>query len=236
MRTVIGGMVALGLIGAGPSALAHPQDPVIRPTQDLSREMEADEFFANYDTYLKLARSERAHYRLAYYVMTDQRPATGISLFLRVRQDVRPLRVAENGRVLDLPRPSEMLLSPHVLIKGRLARKTVVEARLEPDWDASPEMAISSLLLALQEAQAGEKKGAGLLGFAVPKLDRIYFRGVSQGEVVRGDGRSRPLPKSPSGSLMLIFADNPRAVSVRFLDAPTSMDIGAAPGSVPVSP
>jgi hypothetical protein len=96
-----------------------------------------------------------------------------------------------------------------------------VEALVRP----AAQMDVRELAAAIDQASAGEKKLAGLMGFMAPKFTELGFEGVPSGEVHFADGHKAPLPLD--GALPVFApAKFPGAVTVVLPNPPSRVTIG----------
>lgn len=191
------------------------------------KSVEAKRLFPFYDRYLAIPAAERTHFGMAYTLRREGGTLEGVQATLVDGGRRTPIRIAPSGRVLTLPTAAQ-------LRSGRVEFNLPENARfgmslaIEPTARLAEEMSAADLKKAVEQAAAGARRAAGVMGFAVPRLDRIVFAGVGSGQAVSADGRAQALP-AQNGGPAFVPASHPQASVLRFPSAPRSAQIGGAP-------
>lgn len=150
--------------------------------------------FPYLEGYLKLAPTERSRFTLNYRLIGDAASMASVKVGLVAKGRTAPMPLAGDGRILTLPTLSQFQDGTQVSIDAAKGSKLHLELSVEPALKPAPEMDAHEISAAIDQAQAGEQKLAGLFAFAAPKLTRAIFLGVKSGEAVGPDGKTRPLP------------------------------------------
>ncbi|THD74513.1 MAG: hypothetical protein E7812_19585 [Phenylobacterium sp.] len=173
-------------------------------------------------TYWKLAPGERNRFVLAYVFKHNGQPLAG-PMWILMGQARNPIPLAD-GRVTRLPTAAELdggKLEIALDEKEKVSVNLQVEALIRP----AAQLDARELAAAIDQATAGEKKVAGLVGFMAPKLTEVVFVGVASGEAQFVDGHRAPLPLD-NGAPAFTPAKFPGAVKIVLPKPPTIILIG----------
>ena len=168
--------------------------------------------------YWKLAPAERSRFTLAYVFKHNGQPLPG-AMWILMGTSKATLPLGPEGRVLRLPTAAELedgKLQIALDEKEKVNVNLQVEALVRP----AAQLDARDLAAAIDQATAGEKKVAGLVGFMAPKLTETLFVGVASGEAQFADGHRVPLPLD-DGAPAFAPAKFPGAVKVVLPKAPT---------------
>lgn len=172
--------------------------------------------------YLELPPAERSHFTMAYYLKLGSQPLTAPVWI--VEGDKRtPLALGPTGRVSRLPSLAQ-LASAKLAIGLDPATKINTVLGVEPTIAPAADLDAHELAAAIAQAAVGEKKAAGLLAMAMPKLSNVAFVGVTSGEVEFADGRHAALPLV-KGAPTYDPAAQPNARRIRLPKTPDKLDI-----------
>lgn len=174
------------------------------------------------EAYLKLPPQERNRFTLAYYLTRDGKPAEDLKVWIADGATKTPVPVGPKGKLERLPTLAQLQSkSVKTVFDAPETAKLGINLAVEPTARPAPEMDAAELALAVAQAAKGAKKAAGLVGFAVPKLQKVRIRAAS-GQVVFADGRTQALPIE-AGSVVFEPAKLKGAVKLRFPAAPERM-------------
>lgn len=182
--------------------------------------------FPYLEQYLKIPPAQRSRFVVAYRMLQGGKPVSGAKFWIVEGATRTPIALGPDGKVLSLP-------NLHQVQTGQLAAEAPPQAKFGINFDIEPliipgaDMDAGALAASIDQAQAGAKKAAGLMGFAVPNMERIYFSGVSSGEIVWPDGKRTPMAIS-HGMPVFDAATGRKAMAVHFAKAPARMSIGPA--------
>jgi hypothetical protein len=182
--------------------------------------------FPYLDKYFALPPAQRDRFVMGYTFRKDGKPAADLKGWIIQAGGRRePLALGPDGRVLRLPTAAE-LQSAMLALDVPEGVKMGVTLDLLPSVPPAREMAARDLSLAIDQANAGMAKAAGLLSFATPRLIAVSFQGAGSGTAVLADGRQAPLPLAEgapayaparlTGAARLVFARIPARLT--FLD------------------
>lgn len=176
--------------------------------------------FPYYDLYLGIPADERSRFVMAYYLKVNGKPTSGQNLFVVMPGGARTLLTqAADGRITRMPTLAE--LKDGVLDADRKnpTDKFSLSMEMQPVVRLGETMATADLHAAIEQCNAAIKKRAGVVGFAVPKMEQVIFVGAPAGNALLADGKSAPLPQF-KGMAFYRPAALPGAQSLKFAKAP----------------
>ena len=176
-----------------------------------------------FEAYLKLPPAERNHFTMAYYFHIGTQPLTA-PVWLVEGDRRTPVPIGPSGRVERLPTLAQ-LANGKFAVGLDTAVKFNVTLSLEPVVAPATELDARELAAAIAQASASERKAAGIMALAMPKMTSVAFVGAGSGEVEFADGRRAPLPLV-KGVPTYTPADQPNARRIRLPRVPDKLDIG----------
>jgi len=197
---------------------------VAAPAQAAEKLVPLAKVFPYLEQYLRIPPAQRSRFVLAYRVMQGGKPAAGIKFWIVEGATRTPIALAPDGKVTTLP-------NLHQIQAAQLAAETPPQTKFGINFGIEPliipgaDMDAAALAASVDQAQAGAKKAAGVMGFAVPTMERIYFAGVPSGELVWPDGKRTPMPTA-HGMPFFDVATGRKATAVHIAKAPSRMSIG----------
>jgi hypothetical protein len=192
------------------------------PALAAERLIEAKKLLVYLEPYLKLPAAERNHFTVAYYLRVGGEPLTApVTLVAGDRRT--PLPVSPRGKLQRLPSLAE-LDGGKLAIGVDPATKISMTLGIEPLVAPAADLDAHELAAAIAQAAVGERKVAGIMAMAMPKLSNVAFVGVTSGEVEYADGRHAPLPLV-KGAPTYDPALQPNAKRIRLPKAPDKIDI-----------
>lgn len=183
-----------------------------------------DKVFPYLQGYLELPSAERSRFVLDYRLMGESKGLQTVRATLVEKGGSAPLAIGADGRFDRLPTLQQFRDKAQLSIEAAKGVRLGVALSVEPAARPSREIDAADLAATLVQAQAGERKVAGVLAFAAPKLTRVAFDGVKGGEAVWPDGRAQPLPLV-KGRPVFDPAALQGAKMVRFAAAPTRAEL-----------
>ena len=205
--------LALGLLAA--AAIAGPARA--------EKLVDAGKVLPFLDAYWKIPPAERNRFTMAYALRQEGRPLTAPVWLVTGTERLR-LPLSAEGRITRLPTAAQ-LAGAKIAVDLPEKAKVSVGLGIEPVLAPAAEMDAQTLAAALTQAQSGARKAAGVMRFAMPKLERLVFEGVPGGVVAYADGRTAPLPVQ-KGNVVFAPKDHPGARTLRFPKAPSRVQIG----------
>lgn len=175
-RTLSSLILASGLAGVAGPALAE-------------RSVPANRILPYLDRYLTLPAGQRSHFVPAYFIQRDGAPVANLT----ARIGEARFRTNAEGRFLPLP-TLEQWRSGEMVLDVAEGERFSVQLQVLATVRRAAEMPASDLATAVSQANAAVRRAAGVLGFAVPRIDRIVLRGAREATVVDAQGRRRTLP------------------------------------------
>lgn len=209
--------IAAAALIAGLAAPALAQQKAL--TLDLKK------VFPYLQAYQSLPAAERSKFRMAYFMTLEPRSALQV---VYVDGALRtPVTLGPEGRVMALPTPEMFSAKAKVELTATKGAKLKQQLAIEPALRPAAELDARELAAAVRQASVGSKKAAGMLGFAVPKFERVVFRGAAGGQIVDAAGKISPLPVV-KGDPVFDPRAYPQARLVRFSKPPRQLILGPA--------
>jgi len=151
--------------------------------------------FPYYDLYLGIPAAERSRFVMAYYLKVNGKPAGGQNLYVVMPGGARTLLAqAADGRFTRLPTLAELKDGVLDADKKSAADKFSISMEMQPVARLGETVATADFVAALDQCNTAIKKRAGVIGFAVPKMEQVLFVGAGSGAAVLADGKTAPLP------------------------------------------
>ncbi|MCF8506705.1 MAG: hypothetical protein K9G59_17490 [Caulobacter sp.] len=151
--------------------------------------------FPYYDLYLGIPAAERSRFVMAYYLKVNGQPAGGQNLYLVMPGGARTLLTqAADGRFTRLPTLAELKDGVLDADRKNAADKFSVSMEMQPVVRLGETVAAADLVAALDQCNTAIKKRAGVIGFAVPRMEQVIFVGAGSGSAALAGGRAAPLP------------------------------------------
>lgn len=220
-------MAALALAGpaAGP-ALAQAKPAAAQQ----AKQVPIKKAFPYLDAYLKIPAAERSRFALAYRFQTQNGGSPGpIRVWVNQGSARTELPVAADGKVMRLPTLAMLSdKTASVTVDKASSAALGIDLSLEPTARAAAEMEAGEISAAVDQANRGIKRAAGVARFAVPTMAAAMFRDAGSGQVVMADGRRSPLPVV-GGTPYFAPASAPGARTLVFAKAPTRIVLGPVP-------
>ena len=181
--------------------------------------VELGKLFPYLDAYYRIPAQERSRFTLAYYVT----PASAVKV--KVGGVDTPL--GPDGRVLRLPTAEMLRTKQTAVLQAEQGTKFNISMELEPTLRPSTRMSAAELAAAIDQANRGIKRAAGVIRFAVPKMAGVKFTGAGSGEVLMAGGRRAALPVA-DGAPRFEPAAWPGAETIVLARTPSRVEIGPA--------
>jgi hypothetical protein len=187
--------------------------------------------FKYLDAYLKIPAAERDRFALGYYLRQagNRPPPAGTRMFAVLGGQRTELPVNAQGRV---SYPSMALLTNKAatltIDKPDPNVKLNVSMELEATARPAEEMSAADMVAAINQANRGIRRAAGVVRFVVPTMAGVQFEGAGSGEVVMADGKRAPLPVV-RGHPAFMPASFPAAKTLVLARTPSRLLIGPAP-------
>ena len=176
--------VALAVAAVGPVFAA-----------DAPKTVPAKKMFPFLDLYLGIPPADRTRFTLAYYLRSNGRPATGVTLTLISASGARStIPVAADGRLLKTPSVADLKDGQIGIEKSDPAAKFQLSMEMQAIARMAEVLPAADLAAALVQCGKAIKAKAGVVGFAAPKIEQVAFPGLTAGTAVFADGRTAALP------------------------------------------
>jgi hypothetical protein len=159
-----------------------------------SQSVPLDKMFPFLQAYLELPPAERNLFALDYRLAGEAQALQSVRVALVDKGASAPIAIGADGKFGWLPSLQQFRDKAQVSIEAAKGVRLGLVMSVEPAVRPAQEIDAAELAASIVQAQAGERKVAGVLAFAAPKLTRIAFDGVKSGEAVGPDGRAQPLP------------------------------------------
>ena len=187
--------------------------------------------FPYLDAYLKIPAAERSRFALVYRLQSKNGGSPGaVRVYVHQGATRTELPVAADGQVLRLPTLAMLNdKSATVSVDKPTPAPLGINMSLEATADPAAQMSAAEIAAAIDQANRGIKRAAGVVGFAVPSMGAAYFNLAGSGQVVLADGRRAALPVMGTGSPYFAPASWPGARTLVFAKAPTRVSLGPVP-------
>jgi hypothetical protein len=185
-------------------------------------EIPLKKLFPYLEPYLSLPPQARSKFVMVYRMEVQGAAPSAVTL---TYPGGGVVPIAADGRVRRLPTLSMLQANGKAVAAAPKGSKVGVDLALEPVMQPAADLEARELSLAVTQAAAGAKKAAGVFGFAVPKFDRVVFKGAAGGQAIRADGSAVALPVV-KGDPVFEPARHGGAVRLRFARPPSRMTIG----------
>jgi hypothetical protein len=216
-----GVVLALGAPAASDPALAQAKPPA-------AKQAAIKKTFPYLDAYYKIPATERSRFALAYTLQREGGgPPPKVRVWLHQGTAKTEIPVAADGRILSLPTLAQLNSAATISVEKSVQVPLGLSMGLEATARPAREMSAGEIAAAVEQANRGIKRAAGVVRFMVPTLGSAGFVGAGSGEVVMADGRRAPLP---------VTGDTPRfepaawptARTLIFARTPTRIGLGPA--------
>lgn len=177
--------------------------------------------FPYYDLYLGIPAAERSRFVMAYYLKVNGKPGGGQNLFMVMPGGGRTLLTqAADGRVTRMPTLAEMKDGVLDVDRKNPTDKFSISMEMQPVVRLGETISAADLVAAIDQCNTAIKKRAGVIGFAVPKMEQVLFAGAPAGNALLADGKTAPLPQF-KGMAFYRPSALPGAQSLKFGKAPS---------------
>ena len=181
----------------------------------------AKKVFPYYDLYLGIPAAERTRFVMNYYLRVNGKPTTGQPLYVVMPGGARTLLAqAPDGRITRMPTLAELKDGVIDADERKESDKFSVEMQLQPTARLAETMPAGELAAAIDQCNTAIKKKAGMIGFAVPKMEQVLFVGAGSGQAMLAGGKTAPLPVF-KGMPFYRPSELPGAQSLKFAKVPT---------------
>lgn len=151
--------------------------------------------FAYYDVYLGVPPAERSRFVMTYYLKVNGKPAGGQNLYLVMPGGARTLLTqAADGRFTRLPTLAELKDGVLDVDRKNPTDKFSISMEMQPVVRLGETVAAADLVAALDQCNSAIRKRAGVIGFAVPRMEQVIFVGAGSGSAALAGGKAAPLP------------------------------------------
>ena len=177
------------------SAAALAVSPGVALAADKKGPPPAKKVFPYYDIYLGIPAAERTRFVMAYYLKVNGKPAGGQTLYVVMPGGARTLLTqAADGRFTRLPTLAELKDGVLDIDKKAEADKFSISMEMQPVARVGETMTTVDLVAALDQCNTAIRKRAGVIGFAVPKMEQVLFPNAGSGQAVLAGGKTAALP------------------------------------------
>ncbi len=188
MSTTRRGLILTAAALAAAPGAAMAADDKKKPGPSLKK------VFPYYDLYLGIPAAERSRFVMAYYLKVNGKPTSGQNLYVVMPGGARTLLTqAADGRVTRMPTLAEMKDGILDVDRKNPTDKFSVAMEMQPVVRLGETVATADLVAAIEQCNTAIRKRAGVIGFAVPKMEQVLFADVGTGQALAG-ARATPLP------------------------------------------
>ncbi len=195
--------------------------PAFALAADEKKAIAAKKAFPFYDVFLDTPPAERSRFTMSFYLKVNGRPATTPILTLVMPNGARtPLSVGAEGRIVRMPNKAELKDGLIEAVKANAGDRVQLSMELEPLVRLGETVSVADLNAALEQCNVAIRKRAGVIGFAVPKMEQVMFAGTPSGSALLAEGKTAPLPQF-KGMAFYRPAALPGAQALKFAKAPS---------------
>jgi hypothetical protein len=213
--------------GQATSAVQSP--PAAAPADSPGRKVasghvSADYVFPYLSYYWSLPADRRSMFVPSYALTIDGHPPTGWSFFLKIGDTLKPIAVAPDGHIEELPTAQDLAGHPEVVM--HVAPDQVGKRSISTNISTTPlitpalEIDAAKCALAIEQVNGAVPKAARMMGL-VPTIKAVGFNDAGSGVAVLDDGRTVPLPLSQFGAPMYDPKKIPGAKLIRLDKVPS---------------
>lgn len=179
----------------------------------------ANKVFRFWDLYLGIPAAERSRFAMNFYLHLNGKPTTGQPVYLVMPGGGRTLLTqAADGRITRMPTLAEWKDGVVEADERNEKDRYSLPMELNPIVRLGETVATSDLQASIDQCNSAIRRRAGVIGFAVPKMEQVLFAGAGSGQAVAG-AKATPLPVFKS-YVAYKPADQAGAQSLRFAKAP----------------
>jgi hypothetical protein len=162
---------------------------------DAPKTFPAKKMFPFLDLYLGIPPADRTRFTLAYYLRSNGKPATGVTLTLISAAGARStIPVGADGRLLKTPSVADLKDGQIGIEKSDPAAKFQLSMEMQAVARMADVVPAADLAAAITQCKAAIKAKAGVIGCAAPQVEQVAFPGLTAGTAVFADGRTAALP------------------------------------------
>lgn len=180
-----------GLILTAAAAAALPS---VSFAADRKKPPPAKKVFPYYDLYLGIPAAERTRFVMNYYLRLNGKPTSGQGLYVVMPNGSRTLLTqAADGRITRMPTLAELKDGVIDADERQETDKYSLSMELQPVLRLGETVSVADVQAAIEQCNTAIKKRAGLIGFAVPRMEQVLFAGAGTGQAIAG-AKVSPLP------------------------------------------
>lgn len=150
------------------------------------------------EAYLRLPPAERSLFRMQYCMRRNDKPAAEAVARFVVGAETRTIAADARGCWRRLPTADELRANPRLSFNLPADGENEINLWVSPNGGPQETYAVAPLNAALAQAARGARKQAGVVGFAIPRFETVYFSfdgGPPEGSAaILADGRRVALP------------------------------------------
>ncbi len=154
--------------------------------------------------YVELPPDEKTHFKIAHRVSSKGTMSDPIRLWIEEGDQTIELPVGDDGQVDWTPIVG--LLDANLMLHTNIPKgQGSVSLDVNPILTATPEIALTDMILAINQANRSIKANAGALGFLAPKMKALFFivpEGTSA-TIIDAAGVQTPLDKNDDGQFVV---------------------------------
>lgn len=201
------------------TAAAAAALPTLARAADKKPDPPVKKVFRFWDVYLGIPAAERTRFAMNYYLKLNGKPTSGQEVFIQMPGGARVLLTqAADGRLIRTPTLAEWKDGVLVANNKLPTDKYSLSMELNAIVRLGETIAAADIQAAIDQCNAAVKKRAGVIGFAVPKMEQVLFAGAGSGQAIAG-AKATPLPVFKT-YVAFKPADHAGAQSLKFAKAP----------------
>jgi hypothetical protein len=171
---------AIGLAACGVALGAYAAERKPFPAENL---------FPFLKAYYSITPDERTAFRLRYFAVSKKGELPSFKAVLKRKSGDVPITLGAKGEMSPVPSSADIASKAQVTLEAEKGASFGVLIRIVANVPTSARIDAKNVELAVNQAQKGAKKAAGVMKFAVPKLDSACFMGATSGTVTLENGQ-----------------------------------------------
>lgn len=177
------------------SVAAFAAAPALARAADKPELIPLKKIFPYYDLFLGIPVAERTKFTLAYYLRVNGKPGAATLWMVGPGGSRRGLTSGPDGRFTTLPSLADFKAGAQIDADKKNTDKYGVAMEMQPLVRMDEVVPASALRESLEQCNTAIRKRAGVIGFAVPKLEQVIFVGAGSGQAVLAGGKTVALPE-----------------------------------------
>jgi hypothetical protein len=189
----------------------------------------ADQVFPMLKGFLSIPSAQRDQISLGYTLKVKNAPASQIKIQLIDQGQTSPISIDKDGVISPLPSLTQLKRGAEIHLTGPQKASASLKLKIYSTQGLKTTYDAQGLSRGITQGNSASKKLAGVLAAALPKLDRVYFIGATNGRLSLSNGNTMALPMTtkageyPAGTPYFVGSQYQGAVTINFTKSPNSV-------------